>query len=97
MRHSIFSSSPKHMTYEVVVYIENDDYSGYKAHLPQVPYRYVELNEVQQLAIAVDCYWKMANEMNPKTEKRWNSALTVCEAVRMSAGLSQAAQGRLPA
>ena len=77
--------------------IENDDYSGYKAQLPRGPYKYDELNEVQQLAIAVDCYSKMANAMTAETEKRRNSALTVCEAVRMSAGLSQAAQGRLPA
>jgi hypothetical protein len=85
------------MTCEVVVDIENDDYSGYKAQLPQGPYKYDELNEVQQLAIAVDRYSKMANAMTAETEKRRNSALTVCEAVRMSAGLSQAAQGRLPA
>ena len=58
------------MTCEVVVDIENDDYSGYKAHLPQGPYKYDELNEVQQLAIAVDCYWKMANEMNHECKRR---------------------------
>ena len=53
--------------------IENDDYSGYKAHLPQGPYKYGELSEVQKVAIAVDCYWKMASAMSAVTQKGHSS------------------------